>query len=460
MKPVPARTHGFTFLCAAAGLALALPRGAAAGCAVAEGDFDANGALDLRLSGDEGPQNALVELRGAGYLARIDADGNGSYADAADVVGEGPGPVETFTFDLGGGDTITVLQTGDLAGAAKNLVASFGGGANRFTFRSQRFALLGGSSLAFEIRGGDGNDDVLLDFSGGAIEDSLVVVRGDLGEGTNGARMVCAARTTHSVVDVSLTLGAARGGAAGSCDDGGGVVSDSTVRVRFRGADGDKASDTVSTLFSGRIEGRSRVDVDARLMRGNDRYEGRFDGSTFGVDAAGEMTLSVQGGNGFDALKVDGLAGAAAIDGTLAVDLDGGAQPDALDVVWRGITGGGRFRCRADGGSANDAITAAIRADPASANSLWLQFSGAAEEDISPYVGDVLNVAVDAPPAVTYGPLGGVIVDGGLQGDDTCNVTGTARHVTIGCERIGREGAPAVPPTLPSRRKPSDEKKR
>lgn len=420
--------------------ALATPRASLACSITPPTDFDHNGTPDLKLIGDGTKQNAIIELRDSGYLAKIDCNGNGSYTDSTDVSRSGSEHIESYILALGGNDTITVVQTADLIGATKSVVFS-GGGANRFTFRSQGYALRQQSSLAFEVRGGSGGDNVMIDFSGSTVADSMIVVRGDLGDGVNTGSFVGAALTTSSVVDVNLALGTATGNTTAAYNDGGGVVSNSTVTVHLLGNDATKVFDNVSTTFSGQLEDDSRVLLYTNLQGGDDRYTAHFDVSSFGIDTAGapgsELYVKVYGGLGFDVIKVDdlGAAGAATVNGLLSFDLFGGQQPDAIGVVWHGLKGSGEVRYRADGGLANDKINGTVVVDPASTNTLLFQFNGATEQDISTKVADLLTVAFDAPAGAHYGALPGVILDGGLQGDDVCNFTGSATHRAQGCEK-------------------------
>lgn len=427
----------------ASGFALGAPSGGSA-CTIAKADFDRNGTLDVKLVGKSGRQNAVVELRGSTYLAQIDCNGNGSYGDAVDVTDGGSGPIETFTFALGGADTITVLQAADLAGTAMNLVVPLGGGANRFTFRSQGFALSQRSSLAFDVRGAGGADEVIFDLAGSTLSHSAVLIRADLGNGANASGFVGPTQAFGSLIDVSLIAGGAAGKTTAFFHDGGGRASSSTITAHFVGADGARYADSLSTTLSGKLEDASRFNLYANLQQGNDRYDGHFDVSTFGIDAAGgggsEALLRVNAAQGFDVLRVDDSAvvGPATVNGLLSVDLQGGPQPDALGIVWNGLTGSGEFRYRADGGVTNDRINGSVSVHPNSANRLLFQFLGHTEMDISAKVADVLNVSFDAPPSVSYGPLSGIVLDGGLQGDDVCDFVGTALHAAVGCERGSR----------------------
>ncbi len=164
------------------GLALAGPAKAIA-CSVIEADKDGNGTTDLRVVGDAGKQNAVIEIRQVGYLVKVDCNGNGSYTDPGDIVKSGTATIETYSVELGGGDVISVLQTGDLLGASKNVVLALGAGGNKVTLATQGFGLLANSNLGIEFLGSTGAESVTLDFTGSNIVSSAVFIRGDVGAG-------------------------------------------------------------------------------------------------------------------------------------------------------------------------------------------------------------------------------------------------------------------------------------
>jgi len=427
-----------TLLFVAFGFALAAPRASFA-CSAPKGDFDHNGTTDIKLIGDTAKQNAIIELHSGGYDIKIDCDANGNYTGPNDVHVTGTDEIETYIIALGGNDTVTVLQTADMSGVSKNVVATLIGGTNKLTFKSQGFAINGNSNLVFEVGGAAGADTFVLDFSGSDVSQSLILARGILGSGANNGSVVGPAHLTDSVLDVNVDLGL--GNTNGAYADGGGLVSHSTVNVHFFGGDVATAGDTVTTTFSGKLEDHSRLYLDFLGQQGNDKYFGHFDLSTFSIDAAGtgdsEAIVAVDMGNGFDIYKVDDMSttGPATINGVLVHDVTTGQQPDATQFLWHGLTGSGLFAVREDGGWANDKLNMTLEVDGSSSNTLYILADGAHEQDISLLVADALNITVDAPASVTYGALGGIVVDGGMQGDDTAMVAGTATFVVINCEK-------------------------
>ncbi len=423
----------------ALGAALAVPRTTLAACSAPKGDFDKNGTTDIKLLGDTLKQNAIIQVYSGGYSVKIDCNNNGTYDGPTDVNVSGSDEIESYIIVLGGNDTITILQTADLVGASKNVLATLIGGANSLTFRSQGFGSSGHSNIGFEIGGAAGADKFTLDFSGSTISQTLVVARGILGNGANVGSVIGPASVTDSVIDVAVDLGL--GNTNGAYSDGGGILSRSALDVHFTGGDVSTAGDTVTTTFSGKLQDLSRVYVAADVQQGNDKYFGHFDISSFAIDDVGigdsEMVVRVDMGSGFDISKVDdlGAAGPATINGALVHDITLGQQPDAANILWNGLTGSGIFGYRVDGGWANDKLNATVVADSSASNTILFANHGNTEQDISALVADLVNVTFDAGSSVNYGALGGLLLDGGMQGDDTCTFVGSALRTAINCEK-------------------------
>src|SRR5262245_37441730 len=186
--------------------ALATPRPTLA-CGAPKGDFDHNGTTDIRLVGDAARQNAIIQLHSGGYDIKIDCDGNGNYTGPTDIHVSGTDEIESYIIALGGNDTVTIVQTADMAGVSKDIVALLTGGTNKLIFKSQGFAINGNSSLTFEVSGAAGADTFALDFSGSDVSQSLILARGILGSGANNGSVVGPAHLTDSVLDVNVDLG-------------------------------------------------------------------------------------------------------------------------------------------------------------------------------------------------------------------------------------------------------------
>ena len=431
-----ARTYRWTLMLAA-GIALA-PATGHASCSVTEADKDGNGTVDLRLVGDASKQNAIVEMRQAGYLAKVDCNGNGSYTDGGDIVKSGSATIETYSIELAGGDVISVLQTEDLSGASKNVVLTLGAGGNKVTFATQGFGLLAGSNLGIEFLGSTAAENVTLDFTGSTIASSAVFIRGDVSSGNDTVKIIGAANTTFSVVDAVVNLGSENNNFF--YIDGGGAITGSTLNVHAEGGDVTSQYDVFNTTFSGQIQDGSRVYVDLNLRAGNDRYFGNFDISSFGVDplssGSSEAFFRARGGTGADQMTVSDMSkvGPATVNGLLSVSLDGGNQADKMTLTWNGLKGSGQLRVLEDGGVAYDSAKATIVTDASSTNDFDVNLQGGAENDLGSPGGDTVILSLTDQGAATYGVTGAAVLDGGLDGIDTCTFTGTGIRQAMNCE--------------------------
>lgn len=414
----------------------------AGACAVLEGDEDGNGTTDLRLLGTGGRQNAVVLLKNAGYQVKLDCDSNGSFNDTGDVVKSGTATIETYSVELGGGgDTITIHQDEDLAAANKDLQVILGPGKDKITYQTAGHSIVTSSNLEIQIVGGTQSAIAVLDFTGSAITQSRVVVRADLGPAADTLHVLGPANATGSVVDLGFRLG--QGSNHLLTTDGGGVLSSSTLKVHVEGSAGSSQTapdDTVVAQFSGRIDGRSRLDYSANLNSGNDRWTGAFDLRTFDIDptaaAGSEAYLDLKGNGGADTLKVtsNSTFGPATINGLLSILIDGSSQGDVLALDWGGITGTGKLRFWADGGMAWDRANVSITATNSSRNDLDIYASGGPENDIGSPHGDSVTFDITNSGQAKFGAGGKAVLDGGLDGVDTCRFTGNAPRLAINCE--------------------------
>ncbi len=422
---------------ALAAAVLVLPRMASGGCSVPPpADRDGNGTLDLRIAGDAARQTVVAEIHNDGsYLVSVDCNNN-SIVDTGDVLSSGLGPIETLSFELGGNDTITILQTDDLVGAVRNVVVALLGVSNSVTYNSQGHGILAASNLGIEIIGSTRFDLVTLDLTGSAITASKLVVRGDLGADLDRFDFFGPATMTGSALDLGFDLGS--GANRLNWDDEAGTLTASTENVSIFGSDIATYVDTVTTDFSAKIEGGSRVDFSFKLYSGDDRYTGRFDVASYGVDSLGaagsEARYYIHGGPGFDRLAVSSVgAGAAADNGLIEIRMDGYLQPDTLSFDWDGLSGSGAFRYRANGGDASDLILASLATDAASTNDIDAFACTDSEGDIS-LQGDTAYLAVVDRGAASAGPAGAAIVNGGLDGIDACSYFGNLPHHAFNCE--------------------------
>ncbi len=212
------------------------------------------------------------------------------------------------------------------------------------------------------------------------------------------------------------------------------------MNVHVDGGDVASQYDVANTTFSGQIQDGSRVYVDLNLRNGNDRYFGNFDISTFGIDplttGSSEAYFRARGGTGADQLNVSDMSktGPAAINGLLSIFMDGGNQGDTMTTTWRGLGGSGQFRLWEDGGVAYDTAKATLVTDASSTNDLDINLQGGPENDIGAPGGDTVILSLTTNGAPTYGPTGSAVLDGGLDGIDTCTFTGNGVYQTMNCE--------------------------
>src|SRR5262249_41819412 len=263
----------------------------------------------------------------------------------------------------------------NLVGSSKNIVVAMLVGASKFTFLSQGFGMSSQTNMAIDLVGGPSPENVTLDFTGSTIRPSLVTVRGELNGGNNACATTGPAALTDSIFDLNLGMGVGNTNAA--YNDGGGVVTRSTLNVRFVGGDLATTGDTATTTFKGHVEDHSRVYVAFEGQQGNDKYFGNYDLSTFGIDTAStgsEMSFGIDLGNGFHISKTSAndTTGPATINGALIYDITMGQQPDAANILLHNLTGSGIIYYSNDGGWANDKLNATVTFDATSTNQLWL----------------------------------------------------------------------------------------
>jgi hypothetical protein len=422
----------------AAGLCLALARPAAAGCTIpAPEDRDGNGSLDLRLTGDAGRQIAVVELNSNGsFQATIDCNHDGDLLDTQDVTLAGAGPIESVFVELAGNDEVTVRQTGDLSGTARNVILVSGSNGSAFSYDTQGHGILAHTRLGIEVIGGNRADSFSLDLGGSTINASSLVVRAELGPQNDAFAMVGAAQVTDSVLDVSVDLGT--GGNDVSIADGGGTATGSDLILDLQGGEDGVNADLVDLVLSGRYEGGTRGVYDFPLGDGNDVFTGRVLTPGFGVDTLGaagsRVALRLPLAQGVDQalLQTEG-GGVTTVNGSVDVDIDTSAQRDELFVDWTGLTGTGTLRLRGAGGDASDVVVGSVVTEPGAQNDVDVIMSGNAELDFV-FEGDTVYAAVVDLGNSSFGPGNVVVVNGGIDGDDFCSYFGNAPHAAVACE--------------------------
>jgi hypothetical protein len=168
----------------------------------------------------------------------------------------------------------------------------------------------------------------------------------------------------------------------------------------------------------------SHLGVIVDLLGGNDSYTGFLKGGDFRVDDNSQASFVVRGGAGNDTMKIEREgSGVIRIDAgaTIIMDLDGGAGNDTVSTDFGGVdawqleTATSRVKIRMDGGFGNDVLSCLITNDATTAGDFDIAVKGG-------YGNDTLTFATNNNGGTpTYGPAGGVILDGGLGIDTLVN---------------------------------------
>ena len=411
-------------LLGSAALVLLLPSfGAAAVCSLAQT------AADLRIAAaSTGPQDVFISDLGSSVVVSVDCNNDGDYLDsgAGDVNAQPFTGVETITVQLGGKDTIVYSQDADFTGITRELSVVLGPYANFITVTSSGHAMQAKSSLAVDLLGGPNLDTIAIDMSGATLDDSALLVYGDLGSGSDNFT-VKAPQATNSRVDVDVALGTGNNVASLVADK---PFSGSTFRTDLEGGDMDINTDAVSSRLAATFDNASRVVYNAYLRNGADTYDGAFDVSALKVLNGSDARFRVDGGPGNDALTVSdgGTAGAAQNDGVVEAFLRGGPGQDVVTLDWYGMTGTGTFRYRGHGGINADSVLSSFLTDAASQNNVDFAVQGGRGPDV------VYSALFDASGTASYDPAGSTWLDGGFE-SDRCIAFGNGAIESLNCEQ-------------------------
>jgi hypothetical protein len=225
-----------------------------------------------------------------------------------------------------------------------------------------------------------------------------------------------------------------------SYSDGGGQVVGSSIAYFAEGSDRPTDKDFFDASLAGTLDDGSRLRLGVNLLFGDDSFTTHVNLAGFGIDpgapAGSEAIIRAQGHRGFDTLSVTdgGTIGPATINGLFAVDFLGGNQRDSLFFNMRGVTGSGIVRFRGQGGIAQDVIDAKLTADASAANALDLALQGGPENDLGSPAGDILRLDITNNGGAGGLFVAGGLLDGGLDGNDRCDFTGTGTRLSSGCE--------------------------
>ncbi len=410
-------------LCTATGV-LAGPVTARAACSVTSGDFDGNGTADVRILGDAQRQNLTIEFDAASVLVQLDCNGNGVYTDPGDFTATYP-DLETFDVQLKGKDTIVLVLAALRSADRKQFELTLGPGGNDVELITLGPTVLQGqSSWVFDVVGGPNDDTLRLNF-GGAVNGSLVQVRGDLAAGNDHVVVAMPPGSSSNAIDLDLALGPGN-----NTFDVSGSGNPSGVRwnVGVEGGDAAAGSDRVGlNLRSPLVQfvGGSRVAFNANLLAGNDA----FTAAEPNMFSGSEYRVRVKGGAGNDVLQSGTLATSrGSSDGLIETVFDGGAGNDVIEIE-KAVEGIGTYRVRAQGGEGADVVVTSI--DDADVgfglNVLDCLSRGGRGAD-------TVYAAILAPAGASYGPDGAALLDGGADAGDICISFGTGTVQRLACE--------------------------
>lgn len=412
---------------------------------VTSGDFDGNGSTDVRIIGNAKKNIVEIADSGTSMTVSLDLNGDGDFTDPGEadnlVIAAS---VESIFIDLGAGAddvdyTATALNNRD-----RHIALALGDGRNSFIATTS--SISAGSDFSIEILGGKSNDSI--DILTGNIATARALFAASLLGGrdglTNAAGAIIAPSQvqfsdngdiTNSSVRVDFDLGT--GGnffAARVTSD---LSAPGVTDVHITGSDGATDKDNVTIdLENASAVASAILNAHVDLLGGNDfalitaPLTNAFrltNGQT-----GGNMFFSVSGGAGADSLTftggTDSNPGLNQLDGLLEVFLRGGIGNDKLSFDLAGNFDGmetdtGTAVLRGlhlfmTGGHGNDTIAAIVAASVTATFRFDILLAGGFGND--KLIFDYTNNG-----AVTFGPAGNILLEGGIGADTlTQQITG------------------------------------
>jgi hypothetical protein len=384
-------------------------------------DLDGDGAADdVRITGDAGNNKVVFTDNGAtSATVQIDANGDGDVTDAADKAQTVNYSGDSFVVEanLGGGnDSFDYSVTAAFSASARSVTVDLGAGNDHFGWSTATFGL-SKSRVALDVIAGAGNDTGEIAF-GGEATGSAISVRTDWGAGRDDYTLELTEIDIESAADVVTDLG---GGTNTHEATIGGVGKNDVATLDMAVIGGSKA-DTVVVhmtddigLGGGKV---SRACVTAELGAGDDSFAVGFEQGDFLVDDLSQMIVSVRGGVGNDTLTARMDQGPSASPARLepgailAINLDGGAGKDTITTqfgvpnTWQFKTGG-LMQLRLDGGTGDDYVAGLLANTADSIANYDVALRGGTGADTA------LFGLSNPGGTLSFGPAGGVILDGG-----------------------------------------------
>lgn len=385
-------------------------------------DLDSDGQTDdVRIVGDIKNNHIVIDDNSTSLLIDVDKNGDGDFTDPGELVDLTQTPADsTIVVDIRlgeGDDQVNWLHSSSgLSGDLRSISVDLGIGNDEFVYDTSGVAVNNSSELIFDIVAGKGTDVVdieLLSATG-----SLVVVQASMGGGADTANLtVAGAIGAGTSMDVDFDLGGGSNTSALQFEGVGGG-GQAFMNVAVTGSNSTTQVDNVSMVLSGTVGNGtlpSRLSVDVDLLGGNDSFTGILNSAIANVAALSTAEISVHGGAGNDLLQLTSINSSTIdIDGTLDLEMIGGAGNDTLtaDLFTANLFDlTGELRLRLEGSDGNDILTANLRNTAASTGNYTIALFGHAGNDTVTYDLEATGAAV------TFGPAGVALLNGGLGSD-------------------------------------------
>jgi hypothetical protein len=392
-------------------------------------DLDGDGAADdIRITGDLRNNKVTIHDDGQSLLqVQIDANGDGDVADGGDLAQQYAftGDSMVVEVNLGAGsDSVQYIADAPMLTSARTVTANLGGGNDTFVWNMGTNLINSKSRIALDVTTGFGADTVDVTF--GQVLASVVSVRTDLGAGIDSYDLAFGNIDEKASVDVDTDLGSGPNTHSVTLAGVGfniqGVVDMAIV--------GGNQKDTVQVRLNNDVGGGaadppSRLSITADLLGGDDVFQGVLDatGVNFRVDDRSQASISVRGGAGNDNLSVSRDGTNVMLidpDAIMAIDLDGGLGNDTIGVNFGGSNAWqieGTLRVRLEGGAGADVLNCLLSNNSTSPGAYDVAVHGGDGTD------SVTFGLTSSGGATTFGPAGGVILDGGAGTDALTNAT-------------------------------------
>lgn len=418
-------------------------------------DFTSDGLKDLSINGvEEHTRIVLVEDVAANELLfSLDINGDNDFTDAGEfqnrtlVATDGFNRLEgAVRADLGKGNDVIdySVQNGNLTGVERTFTVLFGGGRDRFSFstnkNNQHNRLIAGTVLTFTIDSGGGVDTLNFESLNNSptnanIDDSTLAINATLGKGNDVFNLNLQNRDdfVRTVLDNEAMAAINVDGGFGSdsvnvtFDDVGSVGVAAFSLIVNGGL--DAGNDNVDCSLFGDIDNGSEVGIQAQLFGGNDHFECELFPGTFDVEQGSSLTVLADGGEGNDFLEFNNGSDPDIeimdIDGLVDATLQGGNGNDRFRVRFEtdarfdlGATG--VLKLRVLGGAGSDLLGhRSIPALGAFMLSNTDTSTGAYDVVIDGGGGaDEVDLILNTPGAVTFGPDNHILLSGGAGGAD------------------------------------------